>query len=54
LIALVHPLICSSQATSGLPVHFHCLSVCVQAGTVVTAIDDTIAERKTITADAAA
>ena len=32
----------------------HCLSVCVQAGSVVTAIDDTIAERRTIIADAAA
>src|SRR6516225_10554257 len=53
-MALLHPLICSSGEKSGLPVHFHCLSGCAEVGTVVTAIDDTIAVRKKIIMQVAA
>jgi hypothetical protein len=35
-------------------VQFHCFIGCVQAGTVVKAVDDTIAKRRTIIEDAAA
>jgi len=53
-MALPHPLICSSGEKSGLPVHFHCLSGCAEAATVVTAIDDTIVVRKKTIVQAAA
>src|SRR5262249_3205842 len=53
-MALLHPLICSSGEKSGLPVHFHCLSSCAEADTVVKATDDTIVVRKKIIVQAAA
>jgi hypothetical protein len=54
LIALLHPLICSSGAKSGLPVYFHCFSGCAEAGSVVAANNDTMADSRTIITGTAA